>query len=114
MLSKAKRYGRCEFASGGRDKQGPGGGRRAPLRRRFGGSAPRPAAWDDQLFWNVEASRADRCQFLAIGNAINFRFWTLAGGQVIPAAGPVGGESFREPCTCGADCGSLFRAASSS
>jgi hypothetical protein len=65
------------------------------LRRRFGGSTPRPATWDDPLFWNVDASRADRCQFLAIGNAINFRFWTLADGQVIASAGPVDGESFR-------------------
>ena len=67
----------------------------AVLRRRFGGSTPQPATWDNPLFWNVDASRADRCQFLAVGNAINFRFWTLADGQVLASAGPVDGESFR-------------------
>jgi len=67
----------------------------ALLRRRFGGAVPRPAAWDNPLFWNVDASRADRCQFLAVGNAINFRFWSLAEGQVVASAGPVDGESFR-------------------
>lgn len=65
------------------------------LRRRFGGSPPRPARWDNPIFWNVDASRADRCQFLAVGNAINFRFWSLVDGQVVASAGPVDGESFR-------------------
>lgn len=67
----------------------------ALLRRRLGDSVPQPAAWDNPIFWNVDASRADRCQFLAVGNAMNFRFWDLAGGQVVASAGPVGGESFR-------------------
>ena len=67
----------------------------AVLSQRFGGSAPQPATWDDPRFWNVDASRSDRCQFLAVGNAINFRFWTVADGQVVAGAGPVEGESFR-------------------
>lgn len=67
----------------------------ALLRRRFGDSMPRPAAWDNPVFWNADASWADRCQFLAVGNAMNFRFWDLAGGQMVPSAGSIGGESFR-------------------
>jgi hypothetical protein len=67
----------------------------ALLRRRFGRSVPRPTAWDNPLFWNVDASRADRCQFLAIGNAINFRFWNLAEGQVVASAGHVDGQPYR-------------------
>ncbi len=67
----------------------------ATLRRGFGDSRPRPAKWDNPLFWNVDASRADRCQFLAVGNAINFRYWSLADGHVVASAGPVDGEFFR-------------------
>src|SRR4051812_9261797 len=51
----------------------------------------RRAAWDDALFWNVEAGRAERSQFFAIGNAINFRFWKLVGGEVVPATGTIEG-----------------------
>jgi hypothetical protein len=65
------------------------------VRSRYGEEAPEPAAWDDPRFWNVEAPRADRCQFLAVGNAINFRFWTLADGQVVPAEGDVEGDRLR-------------------
>jgi Potential Queuosine, Q, salvage protein family len=65
------------------------------LRHKFGGSRPQPAKWDNPLFWNVDASRADRCQFLAVGNAINFRFWSLADGHVVASAGRVDGEFFR-------------------
>jgi hypothetical protein len=67
----------------------------ATLRQRFGDSPARPAKWDNPHFWNVDAPRGKRCQFLAVGNAINFRFWTLANGRMIASAGPVGGESFR-------------------
>jgi hypothetical protein len=67
----------------------------AILRHRFGGSPPRPAKWDNPAFWNIEASRMDRCQFLAVGNAINFRFWSIADGQVAASVGPVEGEVLR-------------------
>ena len=67
----------------------------ALLRRLFGGSTLQPATWDNPRFWNVDASCSDRCQFLAVGNAINFRFWTVADGQVAATAGPIEGESFR-------------------
>ena len=53
------------------------------------------AAWDDALFWNVEADRPERSQLFAIGNAINFRFWYLAGNDVVPALGTIEGQSFR-------------------
>lgn len=56
---------------------------------------PTEAGWDDESFWNVEASRADRSQFLAVGNAINFRFWSLHSGRFVPARGVVDGQSLR-------------------
>jgi hypothetical protein len=65
------------------------------LRSRLGGARPKPVAWDDPHFWNVEASRVDRCQFLAVGNAMNFRFWSLAEGHVIRSGGLVSGEPLR-------------------
>lgn len=53
------------------------------------------AAWDDPLFWNVEADGRERSQFFAVGNAINFRFWRLEDGRVVPSAGTIDGEPFR-------------------
>lgn len=53
------------------------------------------AAWNDPLFWNVEAPAEQRSQFFAVGNAINFRFWEFDGSQVVPAAGVIGGNRFR-------------------
>lgn len=57
--------------------------------------APEHVAWDDSLFWNVDESAEVRCQYLAVGNAMNFRFWDHVHGQVIPASGVVAGESYR-------------------
>lgn len=54
-----------------------------------------PAAWDDPLFWNIEASDADRSQYLAVGNAINFRFWDVKAGEVVPSSGTISGKHFR-------------------
>jgi hypothetical protein len=55
-----------------------------------------PARWDDPRFWNVEADDAARSQYLAVGNAINFRFWDKRGtGPIVPAAGIIDGERFR-------------------
>jgi hypothetical protein len=67
----------------------------AALRERFADSTPQPVKWDNPLFWNVDAPRTDRCQYLAVGNAINFRFWSLSDGQVVPSEGPVNGEFSR-------------------
>ncbi len=52
-------------------------------------------SWSDPLFWNVTDSRRDRCQYLALGNAINFRFWSLRDQTVVPAVGAVAGEQLR-------------------
>jgi hypothetical protein len=56
---------------------------------------PTPAKWDDPRFWNVEATDADRCQYLAVGNSINFRFWEQADGKTVPAIGAIDGEALR-------------------
>jgi hypothetical protein len=54
-----------------------------------------PAQWDDPLFWNADASTADRSQFFAIGNAINFRFWELRRTEVVATAGVIDGIRLR-------------------
>ena len=54
-----------------------------------------PARWDDDLFWNVEADAQERSQYFAVGNAINFRFWRLDAGSVVPATGLIEGQRFR-------------------
>lgn len=56
---------------------------------------PKPAKWDDQRFWNIESTIEDRCQYLAIGNSINFRFWEQVGGRIVPAIGVIDGEALR-------------------
>jgi hypothetical protein len=67
----------------------------ALVRGHFGSAVPMAAKWDDPAFWNVEADRVDRCQFLAVGNAVNFRFWDLRGNVAAPTMGTVSGETFR-------------------
>jgi hypothetical protein len=62
---------------------------------RFGSTAPVAATWDDPTFWNIESDRPARCQFLAVGNAINFRFWELHNHEAVPAVGTIEGETFR-------------------
>jgi hypothetical protein len=54
-----------------------------------------PVGWDDPLFWNTEGTAEQRSQFFAIGNSINFRFWRLADGNVVPARGVIEGREFR-------------------
>lgn len=51
----------------------------------------RGCAWDDPLYWYPEGSPRERSQYFAIGCAINFRFWRLAGGAVVPLAGRLDG-----------------------
>src|ERR1700754_4530057 len=53
-----------------------------------------PVAWDDPLFWNVEASSEERSQLFAVGNAVNFRFWRVADGVVVREHGPIDGQEF--------------------
>jgi hypothetical protein len=67
----------------------------AVVRRHFGSALPAAAKWDDPAFWNVEASRAERCQFLSVGNAVNFRFWELKGREAVPSIGTIAGETLR-------------------
>jgi Potential Queuosine, Q, salvage protein family len=54
-----------------------------------------PAAWDDPLFWNAGQQAEARSQLFAIGNSINFRFWQLAEGRMVPAVGLIEGQHFR-------------------
>lgn len=53
------------------------------------------ARWDDPVFWNVESTDEQRSQYFAIGSAINFRFWELDAGQLVPAAGTIDGVRYR-------------------
>jgi hypothetical protein len=48
--------------------------------------------WDDPTYWNTDATPAERSQFFAVGNAINFRFWRLEAGRVLPSGGVLRGE----------------------
>ena len=48
--------------------------------------------WDDDTYWLVNAPPSDRAQYLAVGNSVNFRFWSLHGGGVVAAAGEHGGS----------------------
>lgn len=49
-------------------------------------------AWDNATYWFPEGTPAERSQYFAVGNAINFRFWRLLAGQVVPAGGPIDGN----------------------
>jgi hypothetical protein len=53
------------------------------------------ATWDNALFWNADADAPQRSQYFAVGNAINFRFWQLEAGHIVPAVGLIDGEPFR-------------------
>ncbi len=53
------------------------------------------STWGDAHFWNSEALALERSQYFAIGNAVNFRFWRLEQGRVIPAVGIIKGEKLR-------------------
>jgi hypothetical protein len=44
-------------------------------------------SWDDPFYWLPEHPPAVQSQYFAIGNAINFRFWTLADGGLKRAGG---------------------------
>ncbi len=53
------------------------------------------AAWDDDHFWNLQDDAALRSQFFAIGNSVNFRFWSLKAGQMRPAGGKLDGSEYQ-------------------
>jgi hypothetical protein len=46
------------------------------------------------MFWIPEADAWERSQYFTIGNAINFRFWNLGSGEVLPTGGLLRGQSF--------------------
>lgn len=48
--------------------------------------------WSDPQFWLPEGTSAERSQYFAVGNAINFRFWSMKEGEVVPAAGILSGQ----------------------
>jgi len=48
--------------------------------------------WDDPKFWYPEGTPAERSQYFAVGNSINFRFWQLVGDEVVPAGGLLDGQ----------------------
>ncbi len=48
--------------------------------------------WDDPRFWYPEGSPAERSQYFAVGNAINFRFWRFVKGEVVPIGGFLDGQ----------------------
>jgi hypothetical protein len=64
------------------------------LRTRSEFSKYERSKWDDPRFWNVDDTRERRSQYFTIGNAINFRFWTLLAGRTQAASGWIGEEKF--------------------
>jgi Potential Queuosine, Q, salvage protein family len=54
-----------------------------------------PARWDDPLFWNPTDPTTQRSQLFAVGNTINFRFWRLDSGRMVPAMGTIDGVTYR-------------------
>lgn len=48
--------------------------------------------WSDDRFWLTSASAAERCQYLAVGNAINFRFWRPTEAGIEVSGGLLDGE----------------------
>src|SRR3954471_6511161 len=65
------------------------------IRARPDFAAYEPARWDEEHFWLVDAPDEARSQFFAIGNAINFRFWTVNASRPSPAVGTLDGERLR-------------------
>ena len=65
------------------------------IRDHFGDDSPAPERWADPKFWNVDANERERCQYLAVGNSINFRFWSRSDHRLIPSEGMIQGERLR-------------------
>jgi hypothetical protein len=55
----------------------------------------RPFGWNDDTYWLVDAAPTMRSQYLAVGNSMNFRFWSLEDGRLRPAVGQRGGRSLQ-------------------
>lgn len=54
----------------------------------------RPFTWDDPAYWIVDAAPRERSQYFAVGTALNFRFWRVSSGRVVPAGGTLEGQQF--------------------
>lgn len=50
--------------------------------------------WSDDRFWLASGSPEERCQYIAIGNAINFRFWRPAVTGIEVLGGRLKGHHF--------------------
>lgn len=53
-----------------------------------------PSTWSDDRFWLASAGDVDRRQFIAVGNALNFRFWSHSADGVHSMSGVLAGERF--------------------
>jgi hypothetical protein len=51
--------------------------------------------WDNPLFWNIKDSTDKQSQYFAIGNSINFRYWTFSEQRIIHLKGKKRGEDFK-------------------
>jgi hypothetical protein len=58
-----------------------------------------PYRWDDPKYWPVWLDHATRSQLLAVGNALNLRFWTIDPDGRFHAMG----GTFRDEASCGID-----------
>jgi hypothetical protein len=64
----------------------------ATMREGEGFGSFHPSTWDDEPFWNGQGTPAERAQYYAIGNAINFRFWELGGQGLVRSSGVIEGK----------------------
>jgi hypothetical protein len=65
------------------------------LSAKIGTQTPTPYGWDDPKFWPTDADPMIRSQLLAVGNAINFRFWRQSPmGELKSLGGRLEGEYF--------------------
>jgi Potential Queuosine, Q, salvage protein family len=62
------------------------------LRHETGGSTSLALKWDDDRFWLAHASAEDQAQYLAVGNSLNFRFWTRTEAGMSPTGGMLQGD----------------------
>jgi hypothetical protein len=51
--------------------------------------------WDNPLFWGINDSADKQSQYFAIGNSLNFRFWTISQHKIIHLKGQKRGSEFK-------------------
>lgn len=64
------------------------------LESAVGGAESVVEAWSDDRFWFASGSGDERCQYFAVGNAINFRFWRPGGTGIEVLGGSLNGDFF--------------------